>query len=103
MRDGNLLAQDTPNSILEKLGVTSLEEAFIQICMSFEFSKKEVKSEKDANRLTDITWNSGPPGLSYVENDRLNRKKESRFKFTSKRRMKALLSKNIITMMRNPG
>lgn len=102
MRDGNLLAQDTPNSILEKLGVTSLEEAFIQICMSFEISG-EVKSGKDANRLTDITWNSGPPGLSYVENDRLRRKKSSKLMFTSKRRMKALLSKNIITMMRNPG
>lgn len=108
MRDGNLLAQDTPNGILESLNVNSLEDAFIQICMNCEYHAAKAIPENgnttpELNRLSCVTWESGPPGLSYVENKTEDTQNNSAFRFTSKKRMKALLTKNIITMIRNPG
>jgi hypothetical protein len=128
MRNGILLAEDAPQSILTHFEVDSLEEAFLQLCM-----RHGVSDEADQNHLKQVKTFSNQQlqitdgSEKSVEKSDLKRRnsidsdkietccggvgditcnKKSFMKnlqFTTKRRMKALLTKNFLQMIRQPA
>lgn len=133
MRNGILLAEDTPQNILSNFEVDTLEDAFLQLCV-----KHGVSDEADQNLKQVATYNSindsqennemsmtavNDKGKSEVRrknsiesNDSettccagvgdMDCNKKSLVKnlqITTKRRMKALLAKNFLQMLRQPA
>lgn len=130
MRNGILLAEDTPQNLLSRYGVNSLEDAFLQLCMKHGVSDEaeadqNLKHVKTLNhhtpQITDGTDKSsavdktGLQRRNSVDSDQsdaccggvdINCNKKSLMKklqFTTKRRMKALLAKNFLQMVRQPA
>lgn len=117
MRNGILLAEDSPKNLLSRYNVDSLEDAFLQLCM-----KQGVSEEADQNlqrveaiqELPQITDGKEPmKRKNSIESNNtdtcctdLSCNKKSfvkSLKFTTKRRMKALLTKNFLQMFRQPA
>lgn len=124
MRNGILLAEDSPQNILSRFEVESLEDAFLQLCMKHGVSDeadqglKQVKASNDTPQITDGTNKSSADlkRRNSVDSDQsdtccggvgdINCNKKSFMKnlqFTTKRRMKALLAKNFLQMVRQPA
>ena len=129
MRNGILLAEDSPQSIISHFEVQSLEDAFLQLCMKHGVSDeasqnlKQVHAMSEANQLTNVqsqmnktttTNNDNRKNSINSDNDDaccggvadINCNKKSLMKnlqFTTKRRMKALLAKNYLQMLRQPA
>lgn len=127
MRNGILLAEDSPQSIISHFEVQSLEDAFLQLCMKHGISDeasqnlKQVHAMSEANQLTNVqsqmnnsTNNDNRKNSISSDNDDaccggvadINCNKKSLMKklqFTTKRRMKALLAKNFLQMLRQPA
>lgn len=122
MRNGILLAEDSPQNILSRYEVDSLEDAFLQLCMKHGVSDeadqglKQVKALNGPAQITEGKSTSGLKRRNSVESDQsdtccggvgdMNCTKKSFMKnlqFTTKRRMKALLAKNFLQMIRQPA
>lgn len=128
MRNGILLAEDTPQNILSRYEVDSLEDAFLKLCMKHGVSDeadqnlKHVRTLNNAGQITDGTEKSNSidknevKRRNSVDSDQsdaccggvgdINCNKKSfmkRLQFTTKRRMKALLAKNFLQMVRQPA
>lgn len=126
MRNGILLAEDSPHNLLNRYSADSLEDAFLQLCMKQGVSEEADQSLRrvdamDNNRQQplEIVGNNEKPPLDQVKRKNsiesnntdtccadLNCNKKSFFKslkFTTKRRMKALLAKNFLQMVRQPA
>lgn len=126
MRNGILLAEDSPNNLLSRFNTDNLEDAFLQLCVRHGKSDEASDALKQINVLTatdqilsgsDITYNEKEKLEFKLSNERkvsldsdnsgnIECNKKSFLKtlqFTTKRRMKALLTKNIITMLRQPA
>lgn len=124
MRNGILLAEDTPQNILSRYEVDSLEDAFLQLCMKHGVSDeadqglKHVKALNGPAQKTDESGKSsnGLKRRNSVDSDQsdtccggvgdmdCNKKSFMRnLQFTTKRRMKALLAKNFLQMIRQPA
>jgi hypothetical protein len=130
MRNGILLAEDSPQNILARCQVESLEDAFLQLCMKHGVSDeadqnlKQVNTQSHPLQLTDGSEKKNENSLDKTELKRrnsidsdkseaccgsigdINCNKKSFMKnlqFTSKRRMKALLAKNFLQMVRQPA
>lgn len=127
MRNGILLAEDTPQNILAKFNAETLEDAFLQLCV-----KHGVSDEADQNLQNVTTYNSSSIELEHgsdVEKKEIKRKNSiesndsdtaccvgvsdklecnkkslvKRLQITTKRRMKALLAKNFLQILRQPA
>lgn len=116
MRNGILLAEDSPPNILRTLNCNSLEDAFLALCMrqgnSEEADATFTRADSIRRRLPqgeqDPEEVKGFPKKKPVaRNQSFQETKEIGLKgscqITTKKRMKALLTKNILQMIRQPG
>ena len=94
MRNGKLLAQDTPQNIIDHLGTSTLEEAFQVLC----------KADKPFEELQSANIDLLPEQKVMESANNNNQKvpKSDKTNLLSTRRMKALLIKNVIQMIRTP-
>ncbi|KAG5674743.1 hypothetical protein PVAND_004694 [Polypedilum vanderplanki] len=132
MRNGILLAEDSPQSILSKYEVDSLEDAFLQLCVkhgvsdeadenlkqvdTFTSHQEPIEIEKKIDEKPSLVKNEVKRKNSIESNDSetaccsgvgdMDCNKKSLVKnlqITTKRRMKALLAKNFLQMLRQPA
>ena len=102
MRNGILLAEDTPNNIISRHGVQNLEEAFLKLCL-----KKGVSEDALEERVIENN-NAGEYEMSQVSEvkatDAVQRdapvEKRKEFQWIT---MKALLTKNLLQLKRQPA
>ncbi|XP_053661277.1 ABC transporter G family member 20 [Anopheles marshallii] len=120
MRNGILLAEDTPTNILERFSCTSLEEAFLNLCQKHGPSEEADRTTHQTQTLRAIagaqdlkkvipalTTNEQKAkdggGLFAEKRKPLTSTIKELVSFTNKRRMNALLSKNFLQMVRQPA
>lgn len=110
MRNGILLAEDTPQNIMTAFNTSTLEDAFLIL------SQKQGESEEADNTLMRITNNSESDDTTETaatkDSEKLKKRRNMSFAeqkpsgllgklcFTSKSRMKALLTKNFLQLVR---
>lgn len=106
MREGQLLAEDSPTNIMSKLQVNSVEDAFLKLCMRSSFNKKSIEFPEYCDNSI---INGNDDDTLYHEslhNNIINQNKQNsdNQKVTLKlhRKMKALLIKNLISISRRP-
>lgn len=121
MRNGILLAEDSPENILSKFGTTTLEDAFLILSQNQGQSEEadntirkvaeDTQSIKDGSSEINVATEKEPhhPAIR----DRCRRNKSfaeqkpkgfwGKLTFTSKARMKALLMKNFLQLIRQPS
>jgi hypothetical protein len=108
MRKGKLLAEDSPSNILSSLGVDTIEKSFLLLCERYEGSKERntlpwthhnYKSKIDCIRIS----NYDPAhSLDYKKINPMKKSVEI-VKQKKTRKMKALLGKNILSLLRRPA
>jgi hypothetical protein len=125
MRNGILLAEDSPQNILARYEVASLEDAFLQLCMKHGVSDEADQNLRHVravnNQITDgsekiaATDSTAVKRRNSIDSDKsdaccggvgdIDCKKSlmKKLQFTTKRRMKALLAKNFLQMIRQPA
>lgn len=124
MRNGILLAEDTPQNILANYEAETLEDAFLQLCVKHGVSDEanqlqQVHTHDSIKALTDgsemkqeikrknsIESNDSGTACCVGVSDTLDCSKKSlvkRLQITTKRRMKALLAKNFLQLLRQPA
>lgn len=116
MRNGILLAEDSPPNILRTLNANSLEDAFLALCMrqgsSEEADATFTRADSIRRRLPqgeqDPELVKGFPKKQPVaRNQSFQETKPQGLKgtcqITTKKRMKALMTKNILQLIRQPG
>lgn len=128
MRNGILLAEDSPSNICRRFNCDSLEDAFLQLCLRKGTSEEagiltrvheanELASKQPQNQPIDVDT-SDMSKQSHVEEvivDKMETRRNISFDetksdgiigkihFTSKQRMKALMSKNLMQIIRQPA
>lgn len=108
MREGKLLAEDAPECILSNLGCDTIEDAFLKLCEQSEISKdaKKAWNEHDYynSKINCIRIQSYDPAQS-LEYQKINTLKsvERNHMFKSYKKMKALLGKNLLSIIRRPA
>lgn len=111
MRNGVLLAEDTPTNIMIKFGTQSIEDAFLILSQrqGNEDQLNEIMSKGPtmpaaAPLPTEVIDAHEPtvekPPLPYVEPQGENSKK---IFFTTKGRLKAMMTKNFVQLFRQPS
>lgn len=119
MRCGQLLAEASPNQLLNKFQCDTLEEAFLTLSQKQKENQDQGIKDGSTNflpELEEVTSSTTPPsGLSYstdslfkskTQIDSKNVIREERkecWKHSSYRRFKALMIKNILQFIRHPG
>ncbi|XP_017098941.2 ABC transporter G family member 20 [Drosophila bipectinata] len=113
MRNGVLLAEDTPTNIMIKFGTQSIEDAFL-ILSQRQGNEDDLVQIMDHNKnqtlapavlppeVIDTAEPNTPekPPIPYEEGPNENRKK---IFFTTKGRVKALMTKNFVQLFRQPS
>ncbi|XP_034471619.1 ABC transporter G family member 20 [Drosophila innubila] len=112
MRNGVLLAEDTPTNIMIKFGTQSIEDAFL-ILSQRQGNEDELDQIMNHNRNqalptavlpTEVIDSHEPtaekPPVQYDDSVNENRKKVF---FTTKGRIKALMTKNFVQLFRQPS
>lgn len=113
MRNGVLLAEDTPTNIMIKFGTQSIEDAFL-ILSQRQGNEDDLVQIMDHNKnqtlapavlppeVIDTAEPNTPekPPIPYEETPNENRKKVF---FTTKGRIKALMTKNFVQLFRQPS
>lgn len=93
MRNGVLLAEDSPSRIMQRFQVDNLQDAFLQLSTRQENNLNEpIGSEMETQQELNENDN-----VIITENPDINRGTKFNIK------MKALISKNLIQMRRQPG
>lgn len=113
MRNGVLLAEDTPTNIMIKFGTQSIEDAFLILSQrqGNEDQLNQIMSHGKSQTLpaaaplpTEVIDVHEPtaekPPLPYVEPQNDNGKK---IFFTTKGRLKAMMTKNFVQLFRQPS
>lgn len=121
MRNGILLAEDSPTNILSTFGTTTLEDAFLILSQNQGQSEE---ADVTIRKVTDDSIPSIKAGSDSIQDlekndekppirDRCRRNKSfaeqkpkglmGKLTFTSKIRMKALLLKNFLQLIRQPS
>lgn len=128
MRNGILLAEDSPQNILSIFGTTTLEDAFLILSQNqgqseeADITIRKVNDDTQSIKSIKVGGGGGVGGdslqdLEKDENpairDRCRRNKSfaeqkpkgvlGKLTFTSKTRMKALLMKNFLQLIRQPS
>lgn len=113
MRNGVLLAEDTPTNIMIKFGTQSIEDAFL-ILSQRQGNEDDLVQIMDHNKNQTLAPAVLPPEvidtaepnmpekapIPYEEAPNENRKKVF---FTTKGRIKALMTKNFVQLFRQPS
>lgn len=98
MRGGLLLAEDSPNNILRRFQVDSLEDAFLALSKKQEI---DILDNENSIELREIS------SVQAIESEDVNEYTEKEYNnnlsYKSVIRMKSLLIKNIIQMSRQPS
>jgi ABC-type multidrug transport system ATPase subunit len=108
MRNGVLLAEDTPRSIISRHEVENLEEAFLKLCVKRGVSEEALEDDKiQANVMVAqpdnleleerVDQNRNPTDEDATEPTLIRRKK---FAWST---MRALFTKNYLQMKRQPA
>jgi ABC-type multidrug transport system ATPase subunit len=100
MRNGIILEEDNPLAIMEKYDCSTLEEAFLKLCV-----KQTDQNETQKNEQQDIVDNVNEEVISEVNVEKTTTESSSvkyRKKF-SLQTMNALLYKNFIQLIRSPS
>lgn len=115
MRNGILLAEDTPNNILRRHEVESLEEAFLRLCVKRGISEDAVDDagpgnesnfndielqEQSANNNNHLQSNAHQTSQSDVMYDAKPTFKRKKFAWST---LRALFTKNYLQMKRQPA
>lgn len=102
MRNGILLAEDTPRNIISKHGVENLEEAFLKLCMKRGVSEDAIECPAiENNNTNDYEMTQTPEVQASVGvNPEVSAPKRKSFQWIT---MKALLSKNLLQLKRQPA
>lgn len=120
MRNGILLAEDSPVNILERFSCSTLEEAFLNLCQKHGPSEEADRTTHKTHSLRAIgdvqdvkkiipsltTANDKKPadgGMFSEKGKPLTKTIKELVSFTTRRRMNALLSKNYLQMVRQPA
>lgn len=113
MRNGILLGEDSPENIMEMFNCTTLEDAFLQLCTKQGDLDKEDTIQTTGNFTTQMMSNIEQDSQfnnPYKDSEKISIKESSKrkklidkLKFTTKTRMKALLTKNFIQFIRQPA
>ena len=103
MRNGILLAEDTPSNIISRHEVENLEEAFLKLCLKKEVSKNVlVERVIEKNRSDDeyeMSHVTEVKATDAVQRDAMAEKRKE-FQWIT---MKALLTKNLLQLKRQPA
>ncbi|XP_017854545.2 ABC transporter G family member 20 [Drosophila busckii] len=113
MRNGVLLAEDTPTNIMIKFGTQSIEDAFLLLSQR-QGNEDELQQILDHSKTQALPaailppevidvhepTNDEKPPIPYEEPATENRKKVF---FTTKGRIKALMTKNFVQLFRQPS
>lgn len=102
MRNGILLAEDTPRNIIIRHEVDNLEEAFLKLCMKRGVSEEAVREiEHENNNAAELEMRQKPEVQAATKNDQAapiaTRKS---FQWLT---IKALLTKNLLQLKRQPA
>ncbi|XP_017154026.1 ABC transporter G family member 20 [Drosophila miranda] len=116
MRNGVLLAEDTPTNIMIQFGTQSIEDAFLilsqrqgnedELAQIMDHNKNQQQALPTAVLPTEVIDTHDPglslekPPIPYDEPVNENRKKVF---FTTKGRLKALMTKNFVQLFRQPS
>lgn len=122
MRNGILLAEDSPAAITRNYNCESLEDAFLQLCLRHGESdeagvlQRVPKNDKNQQSSTDSMQ---PVDVDTTDSANVTPEKEQRnkellkeikpgsvqnqFQNSSRQRMKALMTKNLIQLVRQPA
>jgi len=100
MRDGRLLAEDSPAGLLATHGVSSLEGVFLALCQTEERFGVVVNSSSTVSSMASITHSQG--NLISKAEDEPDPGPDWSCSIPSMSNIAALLIKNWITMKRNP-
>lgn len=136
MRNGILLAEDTPNNIMQKYGCDNLEDAFLVLCQQHGTSEEAdttlgrvggqkfltaaaaaevpsvtTESSQSEKKVKDTTTTDAAAPANVKRKLKRNlsfheQKPDSligKLTFTSQIRMKALLTKNLLQLIRQPS
>lgn len=126
MRNGILLAEDSPNNILQKFESDSLEDAFLALSQKQGKSEEadQTRNQKDAisNVMTSVDVIENIPSekpssiverakpilkrnlsSSQSQDEKSTSSLKDKLSFTSHRRMKALMTKNLVQLLRQPS
>lgn len=126
MRNGILLAEDTPQNILTNYEAETLEDAFLQLCVKHGVSDEANRhhhlqqvhtdsikaltdgseAKQEVKRKNSIESNDSGTACCVGVSENLDCSKKSlvkRLQITTKRRMKALLAKNFLQLLRQPA
>lgn len=97
MREGKILAEDSPYSILENLEVSTLEDGFLKLC-----TKQENLSQ--TNNSISVYTNNNSINSSGTSRSSIEPKPDkAQRKSSSKQRIKGLLIRNFISLLREPA
>jgi len=113
MRNGVLLAEDTPTNIMIKFGTQSIEDAFL-ILSQRQGNEDELAQIMDHNKNQALPAAVLPPEVIEAHEPNMPEKQpipfeeplnENRKKifFTTKGRVKALMTKNFVQLFRQPS
>ncbi|XP_003401418.2 ABC transporter G family member 20 isoform X1 [Bombus terrestris] len=94
LRNGQLLAESSPNELLERFQTDSLEEAFLAL------SQQQTEDLQGNNMIPDTSGGINPIYNSYNVD---NKQKQRIFQSNWKMRITALLYKNALQFLRHPG
>lgn len=112
MRNGVLLAEDTPTNIMIQFGTQSIEDAFLILSQrqGNEDQLEQIMNQSKNQTLpaaalpTEVIDTHEPtvekPPIPYVEPQNDNCKK---IFFTTKGRLKAMMTKNFVQLFRQPS
>lgn len=92
MRNGSLIAQDTPQNLLQKFATTSLEETFLRL------SKRQENEQRGGPQIDLETI-----ATTASEDKPIRRNRTEHSTANDGRTLRALISKNITQLVRNPA
>lgn len=94
MRNGTLLAEDSPTNIITRFHVESLEEAFLQLALKQESNLNTIAIE-NAVEITENHEND-----IQVITDNVSDHEDPKMENNYSTKMKALLNKNMMQLIR---
>lgn len=107
MRNGILLAEDTPINVINRTHAENLEEAFLNLCMK-RGASEEAEQSLSSLQQQNVINNNNEFEMQPHENkeSKLNkkeaRKEENKYQFRWQI-VQALLVKNVLQLKRQPG
>jgi ABC-type multidrug transport system ATPase subunit len=100
MRNGILLAEDTPKNIVSRYEVDNLEDAFLKLCVKHGVSEE---AEEEIMTLGQKSENIVQENFEASVQQTADSKPDKQPKIVRKQIIKALLTKNLLQLKRQPA